>query len=395
MNQFQQNLYGDLMELCNNNEAFYYVDQQVDTKVFRVFTYRLASYTEFCLPNALECRGHTFLMDGDFPSALVCLPPAKFFNAYENPFVMDLDFSQTKFAMDKIDGSLISSVKVDGGYVLKSKTSFASSQAVAAMNLLKKMETEGLTSLKNFIELHAAKNRTVNLEYCAPDNRIVIGYTEPKLTILSVRCNETGRTWYPYDMVREWYDTLDDWICASKYFVDYNVNHPVSIHDRIGTYMTYEEILGMTGIEGFVVVFKDGRVCKVKTEAYCVLHKTKDSINNPKALFQACLYETSDDLRSLFHDDELAMKQITAMETLVRTNFNHISSQLQKFYDENKLLDRKSYAILGQQTFKDGTFSLAMNLYLGKDMGLKDWMMKNYREFGINDVPELEVSTGE
>lgn len=386
MNTFQQTLYNDLMKLCEN-EAFYYVDQKVDGKVFRVFTYRLASYTEFCLPNALECRGHTFLMDGDTVVELVSLPPAKFFNAYENPMVMDLDFSQTKFAMDKMDGSLISSVKVDDGFVLKSKTSFASSQAVAAMNLLKNMPSR---ILHNFIELHTAKNRTVNLEYCAPDNRIVIGYTEPKLTILSVRCNETGRTWYPYDMIREWFYTLDEWLDASKYFVDYNVNHPVSIDDRIGTYMTYEEILAMTGIEGFVVVFKDGRVCKVKTEAYCVLHKTKDSINNPKALFQACLYETSDDLRSLFHDDELAMKQITAMETLVHTNFNHISSQLQKFYNENKLLDRKSYAILGQSTFKDGTFSLAMNLYLGKDMGLKDWMMKEYRRFGITDAPIME-----
>lgn len=135
------------------------------------------------------------------------------------------------------------------------------------------------------------------------------------------------------------------------------------------------------------VVFKDGRVCKVKTEAYCALHKTKDSINNPKALFQACLFEASDDLRSLFHDDELAMKQITAMETLVRHEYNHRSAQLQKFYDENKLLSRKDFAILGQSVLKEaGTFSLAMNLYLGKEMGLRDWMMKNYRVFGINDV---------
>lgn len=82
MNQFQQTLYNDLMKLCEN-EAFYYVDQKVDGKVFRVFTYRLASYTEFCLPNALECRGHTFLMDGDVAVDLVSLPPAKFFNYHE------------------------------------------------------------------------------------------------------------------------------------------------------------------------------------------------------------------------------------------------------------------------------------------------------------------------
>jgi T4 RnlA family RNA ligase len=359
------------MKLCEN-EAFYYVDQQVDGKVFRVFTYRLASYTEFLLPNAMECRGHTFLVAGDVPLALVCLPPAKFFNAYENPFVMDVDFSKSLIYMDKKDGSLISSVRdalSQWGFRLKSKTSFTSSQAKDAERLLNSHPV-----LEKFILDQTALDRTVNMEYCSPANRIVIGYAEPHLTILNVRDNKTGETFYPHDF----------WHIESirKYLVMYLTNLEVQY--------SYDEILAMTGIEGFVVLFDDGRVCKVKTEAYCVLHKTKDSINNPKALFQACLYETSDDLRSLFHDDALAMIQINNMETLVRLHYNHISSQLQKFYIQNHLLSRKDYAILGQQTFTDGTFSLAMNLYLGKDMGLKDWMMKEYRRFGINDAPVVE-----
>jgi len=374
VNQFQQTLYNDLMTLCEN-EAFYYVDQNVDGKVFRVFTYRLASYTEFCLPNALECRGHTFLMKGDTAVDLVCLPPAKFFNAYENPFVMDLDFSKSLIYMDKKDGSLISTVKdIDArcGFRLKSKTSFSSSQAKDAEVLLMRAD---YNDLLDYIYKQTLRDRTVNMEYCAPNNRIVIGYAEPHLTILNVRDNKTGEVFYPHDLYHN--------RVLHKYLVPYLTNLEVQYG--------YDEILGMTGIEGFVVLFDDGRVCKVKTESYCVLHKTKDSINNPKALFQACLYETSDDLRSLFHDDELAMKQINAMETLVRKEYNHRSAQLQKFYDENKSLDRKDYAILGQSVLKDaGTFSLAMNLYVGKEMGLRDWMMKNYREFGITDVPVVE-----
>ena len=377
MNQFQRNLYNDLMKLCEN-EAFYYVDQKVDGKVFRVFTYRLASYTEFCLPNALECRGHTFLMDREIPIDLVCLPLFKFFNYAENPMVMDIDVSKALIYMDKMDGSLISSVKdIDAfwGFRLKSKTSFTSSQAKDAEKML-----GDNWELLNYIYQQVLLDRTVSMEYVSPSNRIVIGYLEPKLIILNVRCNKTGETFYPHDL---WENEI-----ARKYLVNYSTN--------LDTLYTYDQILGMTGIEGFVALFDDGRVCKVKTEAYCVLHKTKDSINNPKALFQACLYETSDDLRSLFHDDELAMKQINAMESLVRKEYNHRSAQLQKFYDENKHLDRKNYAILGQQVLKDaGTFSLAMNLYLGKEMGLRDWMMKNYRVFGITDVPQLEASIGE
>jgi T4 RnlA family RNA ligase len=355
------------MKLCEN-EAFYYVDQNVDGRVFRVFTYRLASYTEFCLPNALECRGHTFLMNGDDPVELVSLPPAKFFNVFENPMVMDIDVSKALIYMDKMDGSLISSVKDIGafwGFRLKSKTSFTSSQAVEA----EKMLTDD-SVLRNWIYKQVMMDRTVSMEYCSPHNRIVISYTEPKLTILNVRDNKTGETFYPHDL---WHDEI-----ARRYLVNYVSNLDVSY--------TYEQILSMTGIEGFVALFDDGRVVKIKTSSYCIAHKIKDKINNPKALFEACLYETSDDLRSIFHDDELALKKINEMEALVRHEYNHRFAQLQAFYEENKFLSRKDYAILGQSVLKDGTFSLAMNLYLGRDIGLKDWMMKNYRMFGISDT---------
>jgi len=352
------------MKLCEN-EAFYYVDQNVDGKVFRVFTYRLASYTEFCLPNALECRGHTFLMDGDTAVDLVCLPPAKFFNLYENNFTMDLDLKNAVLYMDKLDGSLISTVKdstMHHGFRLKSKTSFISQQAVDAYQFL--LSNHHLLMV---VSEYIDDGYTVNFEWIGSSNQIVVRYPEHSLKVLSARNLLNGHTEYP--------DISLQHQLSSKYVVSCDY-----------TMRSYEEILDMTGVEGFVVLFNDGRLAKIKNNWYSKIHRCKDSVNNPKALFQACLYETSDDLRSLFHDDELAMKQITAMETLVRTNFNHISSQLQKFYDENKLLSRKDYAILAQQTFKDGTFPLAMNLYLGKDMGLKDWMMKNYREFGITDV---------
>jgi len=352
------------MNLCNQSEAFYYVDQNVDGKVFRVFTYRLASYTDFCKPNALECRGHTFLMNGYIPTELVSMPPAKFFNAYENPMVMDLDFSQAVLYMDKVDGSLISTVKdhtMPHGFRFKSKTSFTSQQAIDAYNWILRPENERFLTL---IRNNVYAGYTVNFEWTGPSNRIVIGYKEHSLCILNIRDNRNGQTYYP--------DECE--IRLQEYVVAYDTVR-----------RTYEEILEMTGIEGFVVVFRDGRVCKVKTTSYCIAHRMKDSVNNPKALFQACLFETSDDLRSMFHDDELALSQISSMEALVRREYNHRSALLQKFYDDNKSLIRKDFAIKGQKELGD-MFSLGMNLYLGKDIGLKEWMMKNYRAFGINEI---------
>jgi T4 RnlA family RNA ligase len=364
-----QNLYNDLMNLVQQSEAFYFVDHVIDGKTFRVFTYRLASYTEFCLPNALECRGHTFLLNGDSVE-LVCLPPTKFFNGFENPMVMDLDFSKVKLAMDKLDGSLISTVKdlsVRGGFRLKSKTSFTSSQAVEAEKLLQQDQLL-FSMVSNFVNY----NYCVNFEYISPTNMIVIGYENPQLRILNVRNMTNGETLYP-DEIWQMYLFLHNYLV--HFTTDFN--------------KTYEEILAMEGIEGFVLVFEDGRVVKCKTEKYCILHKTKDSVNNPKALFQACLYETSDDLRSMFHEDKVAIRLIDSMETLVRKEYNHRHHILQDFFNENKELSRKDYAIKGQKELGD-MFSLGMNLYLGKDVGLKEWMMKNYRMFNISDTTTME-----
>lgn len=75
-------LYDNLMQLVKTNEAFYYVDHVLNDIIYRVFTYRLASYTDFLEPDALECRGHMFRVDGDGVE-LVSLPLEKFFNLHE------------------------------------------------------------------------------------------------------------------------------------------------------------------------------------------------------------------------------------------------------------------------------------------------------------------------
>lgn len=61
----QEELYTNLMSLVASNEAFYYVDHVLNSCIYRVFTYRLASYTDFLEPDALECRGHMFRLDLD------------------------------------------------------------------------------------------------------------------------------------------------------------------------------------------------------------------------------------------------------------------------------------------------------------------------------------------
>ena len=85
MNDFAQKLYDDLMKLVSESEKklFFFKDHEIDGSHYRVFSYHMASYTDFCKPSALECRGAMFQMEGDSPTALVSLPFPKFFNVHE------------------------------------------------------------------------------------------------------------------------------------------------------------------------------------------------------------------------------------------------------------------------------------------------------------------------
>lgn len=358
-----------------DSEAFYFTDQIVAGRTYRIFNYRLASYTEFMRPNGIESRGHTFELDsnGDV-LALVALPMQKFWNLGENPAVMNLDLSKIHRIMDKLDGSLISTVRLYGSvngssYLVKTKGSFFSDQAVAARKLLDSPE---YAALDYFCEsMTVDHGYTVNMEYCAPDNRIVVGYEKAMLRVLNVRSREDGSYLSHDEILAEG--------CPPEMLVE-TFEAPSNPREWI------DSVNRMKGREGFVVELTSGTWFKLKTEEYSALHKTKDNINSPRKLFEVCVYEGADDMRGLFRDDPLAISLINDMEALVAKAYNHLSAVVESFYQANKGLDRKSYAIKGQaELAADGVFSLAMNAYIGKPVDLKEFMLKNYKRFGIKD----------
>lgn len=372
MNTNLSTLFDDLMALCESNEAFYFVDQKMGDTEYRIFTYRLASFTDFQNRNAVECRGHTFRKDAD-GWKLASLAMQKFFNYSEHVgWKTDIDLNSTVYIMDKLDGSLISTVEANdyhGAYFRKSKASFYSKQAVDAGKWLNG-NTEKAERLRQGVNSAVMQGWTVNMEWLSADNQIVVGYDEQRLVVLNARHMETGEYMGRESMIR----------C----FGEENIVQSFDIPDNMEEWLAEAEKI--TGIEGFVICFANGLWVKHKTEAYCILHKLKDSINNDRRLWEACINETADDLRALFVDDPVSIAKIIDMEEKAAKVYNHADKVIKEFFNENKHLDRKSYAILGQEKLnKDGLFSLAMNLYLGKEMDLKGFLVKNYKSYGIKD----------
>lgn len=142
MAQLMPQLYQNLISTCTADEGFYFKDTQLDSIKYRIFNYRLCSYTAFnTLPSALNCRGIMFNIIDSNDVRLVSLPPEKFFNYDEGNGSRQHELGQLGVQMDKIDGSLISTfLHIDNNNQsvvrLKSKASVTSTQAVEAMGLL-------------------------------------------------------------------------------------------------------------------------------------------------------------------------------------------------------------------------------------------------------------------
>lgn len=361
------------MALCDGSDVFYFQDHVYEGNTYRIFNYRLASYGDFLKPSALECRGHTFLIKEGEAAELVSLPMEKFFNLGENPFTMDLDLSQVIRVEDKRDGSLISTVAVptySEVIHVKSKGSFTSDQAKAAYKMLN--YGDEYWEFAKLVRSAVGSGYTVNMEYTAPSNQIVVGYTKPSLTVLNIRDNISG----------EYIDPIN---------FGFPAYHVADYQEREVDKTWLEMIDLETGKEGYILQFDNGLKVKVKNSWYCNLHLQKEQVSQPRRLFEAVLHETSDDLKTLFKEDAQSIQRIVDMEVMVKREYNRLANIVDSFYTENHQLSRKDYAILGQQVLAPhGIFSLAMNLFLGNPHGLKDWMIKNYKKFINDTVTETE-----
>lgn len=369
LNEYQAKLFADLKNLVENSEAFF-VTKTVNPATqtpFWMFNYRLPSYTDFQQPSATEARGIMFEMDADIPVSLASFPMFKFFNLHENPSVMNLDIDKIDRVEVKADGSLISTYVDKGSVFLKTKGSLVSQQAVAAFEWVQKTNN---CDVWNTIQHLAFAGYTVNMEWTSPLNRIVLPYQTEQLFVLNVRNNETGAI---YSSVEELQSVCDFNVsCLCLWWIE---NLDIS---QMNKQEFVDSIDGMQGIEGFIVKFQDGTWVKVKTLQYRNLHKTKDSINNNKDLYACIVNEAADELRSMFYDDPYALNRIKLAEEHVSKHFNHMVATVENFFEENKHLPRKEYAVKGQQTLDKHIFSMVMEKYIGRDVDFKALMIKHY-----------------
>ncbi len=360
--------YDLLIQLTETDSEFFYAEQTLDNKVYHIFNYRLASYESFMNPKvadsyiALSARGIMFDVTDKENIKIVSRPMNKFFNIEQG----EVDRSNMKLVgyMDKLDGSLISTYLHNGELKLKTKGSIKSEQAIAAMEWLDLPEN---SEMKNFLKFHTEKNNlTVNMEWTAPDNQIVLFYPEASLRILNMVNNKNGKILTAENIDKENLVNKDIFVKSHKI--------PNMSLDNI-----IESIRNEQGNEGYILEFSDSEgnshLVKVKNIWYVNLHQIKSNLNTTSKIIETIIDETSDDVRVLFAEDKHFLDNITRLENVVSPRISRIEADVEKFYSDNKELSRKDYAIKAQAELQP-YMSLAMNLYIGKETNYKEFFKK-------------------
>lgn len=222
-----------------------------------------------------ECRGIIFDTEGKIMSR----PFHKFFNVNEREETQThlIDMSRPHVIMEKMDGSMIRPVRLNGMVRLATKMGITD----IAMEAEKLLSPDQYDWLEDMMD----NNETPIFEYIAPSNKIVIEYLEPRLVLLGARNNFTGNYYMPltnrFEIVSQYGSVdggLDEYIVRAR---------------------------KMQGREGDIIRFADGHMIKIKNDWYVRIHKTKDLIRAERNIADIIVNEQLDDVLPLLDATDL------------------------------------------------------------------------------------------
>lgn len=185
---------------------------------------------------------------------IVARPFKKFFNMEENKHTPTEEFD----VFEKMDGSLGILFYYQDRWVMATRGSFVSEQAIKGFEMLKNYDYE---------KLH--KNYTYLFEIIYKENRIVVQYDYDDLILLGMVETKTG---YEVDLYKEGTDV------RLKNLIDNLGFKVVRKFNKIKSYEPLKHFIPDSK-EGYVVRFSNGDRIKIKGEEYLRLHKLMANVS--------------------------------------------------------------------------------------------------------------------
>ena len=216
-----------------------------------------------------ECRGLIFDAEGN----LMSRPFHKFFNVNERDETQShaVDMSQPHVIMEKMDGSMIRPILVDGYLRLATKMG-VTHVAMQAEEWLAAQDP----ALKAWLRKCVEEGVTPIFEWISPFNQIVLAYEEADLVYLGTRDNATGT----YVM---------DKSCPFPSVPQYG-SLELGLNDYI--YIARKQ----ESREGDIIRFNSGHMLKIKNDWYVRIHKTVDRIVFDRNIVNLIINEEVDDV---------------------------------------------------------------------------------------------------
>lgn len=221
---------------------------------------------------------------------VIARPFTKFFNMEEGRYTPTSEFD----VYSKMDGSLGILFNYEGEWVLATRGSFTSDQAVKGFELLQKYDYQ---------KLH--KGYTYLFEIIYPENRIVVQYPYEDLVLLGVIETKTD-----YEVnIHEGNNDL-----RIRNLINNIGFRVVQKYDGVSDYKVLKEMI-KDDEEGFVVRFTNGSRMKVKGVEYLRLHKIMTNVSTT-SIWE--MLSTGQDITELLKDvpDEFFDKIKSYVKTL-------------------------------------------------------------------------------
>ena len=351
--------YKDAQEISKryNQNNFWESRYKIEDYKLSTFNYFICGWNEFNNPlsekpevKAFDMRGTTFVFnkDGSLYKRFFMLP--KFFNInqIEATQYYKIKDKEIDNISTKEDGSLVAFMNLPNKKLF-SKTigSFVSEQSQKAYRLLYTNE-EHVIWVKKVLDL----GYTPLFEYVSWDNRIVILYNKEQLRLIGIRNNATG-----------------EYIPAFKEFPEEINDIPKEIETIKETKFSLDELLEKAkkeeNVEGWVVMFKDGTLIKVKTKWYFKIHGLRtENIFREDYIIKNYIEEKIDDLLSQLDPnlDSDAFNFVDNVENAVNNWIKDIDSKTFQLKTSYKEKYKSNWDDFATNNHKEAYFGLATTL---------------------------------
>jgi len=289
----------------------------------------------------LQCRGLVTDEDGE----VVGRPFKKFFNLSEGKHKQTPDFTVAA----KMDGSLGILFYHKGDWVMATRGSFTSEQAVKGFELLQKYRYKDLP-----------KDCTFLFEIIYPENRIVCQYEFEDVVLLGMINTKNGDEYSIYD------NNLDK--------LGFNL---VKRYDGVKDYTLLKDMI-KDNEEGFVVRFFNGDRVKIKGDEYVRLHKIMINLSTTGVWEVLSSGGEMDDLIKDVPDEfynkiKDYVKELRYQYHSVREHAGKLFDGLYESYDR-ELPEKKKYAEWVKQ-FEKHLHPILFRMYDNKEYSSYIWKL--------------------